>query len=519
MHVCINDSSVEAAVAFILRRGHRRLVQILSLGVLMPLLAVTSSSVGATQRDGQIPNINVTNDSNYRWGEPEIAINPRDPLNIVYTAVGEGFTNACQQQAQHDPNSPCALQNTVFGPQPNGLMNNVQGFSVVDVWVTFDGGRHWTKTARVSAQIPVFPQPHSQVGEPGDPLVTAGPDGTFYLGWDAIHFDNLPTTIVDSGEIASSTSKDGGLTWSAPVATGTTIDRPFFASDHSTGVIYEASTGQVPGPLESGDPSTPATGPLDRYLVSSTDGVHWTTARGFGVGFGLGLRMAAAHGVLATAFLTGPSNANLCGSSQAPCTVFETTTNAGATWTRDVVPVPSNYVGAPLVAADPSFFGKGHYTLAFLTNAGAQFTVYQTRDGGNTWSGPTTVSDDPTKEHYHAWMSYGPDGALAMMWKTADTAPGGTIYYPYNVWSALSIDGGAHFSLPLKITATESLAPDSRPFGNAGDDFSFTALNYFQVLIAYADWNAPERAGFFSPVNFWSFLPELRTKYAPKAIK
>src|SRR5882724_154891 len=303
--------------------------------VAVPLLTAAASGHAEPLPPGLQPTeVNVTRDPSHRWGEPEIAVNPRNPNNMVYAIVGVGFTNECQAAAATDPNSPCKLVTTVFGPQPAGLMNNVAGFSTVSAWVTFDGGRTWKRTLDVPGQRPVFPLGHPGPSSPGDPLVTAGPDGTFYLGWDAIVFANLPTTIVAQGGIAAVKSKDGGLTWSNPVLTGTTIDRPFFTSDLSTGVIYEASSGQVPGPLASGDPTTIPVGPTDRHLVSSTDGVHWSTPQAFGgvTGIVALAYMSAAHGQLATAFKTGAASNALCGSAPIPCTVFETT--SGVTWSR-----------------------------------------------------------------------------------------------------------------------------------------------------------------------------------------
>lgn len=469
-------------------------------------------------------NINVTNDTTHRWGEPEIAVDPKNPNHLVYAIVGEGFINSCLAAGATDPTSPCAPVSTVFGPQPLGLMNNLFGFSEVSVFVSFDRGRTWRRSLNIPGQppssdrddrdkehhhdndrddlprgLPIFP---ARAGEPGDPLLTVGPDGTFYLGWDAIHFAKLPTTIVDTGGIAVSKSTDGGFTWSEAVLTGTTIDRPFFASDASAGVIYEASTGQVPGPLASGDPTTTAVGPVDRHLVSSTDGIHWTTPQAFG-GASPGTfapYMSAAHGMLATAFRsTDPARCG--GAAPVACSIFQTTTDAGVTWLRHVVPAPTNYTFSPLIAADPSVAGQ--FTIALLVNSNKQFAVLQTRDSGATWTGPVTISEDATKAHFHPWIAYSPTGVLGLMWQTNQPGPGPT--FPYSVWAATSDDGGSTFSQPLKVSTADSPAPDSRPFANLGDDFSFIALSGNEAFVAWADWRAGERAGFISAIDLHEF--------------
>jgi hypothetical protein len=475
----------------------------LALCATIPLLATPACAEDHASPPGLRPTeVDVTSDTTLRWGEPEIAINPKNPNNLVYAAVGIGFTNACIEAAVADPSSPCALVKTVYGQQPQGLMNDVQGFSVVSVWVTFDRGKTWKRALNVPGQLTIFPPSHQGAAESGDPLVTAGPDGTFYLGWDAIHFANLPTTIVDQGGIAVSKSMDGGLTWSSPVLTGTTIDRPFFATDLSTGTIYEASTGQVPGPLASGDPATPAEGPLDRHLVSSKDGVHWLKPHAFGGG-GLGTFMSAANGVLATAFLTSSANNALCGKAATACTIFQTTKNSGANWTRHVLPAPNAYKGQPLVAADPA--KPGRFAIGLLMANSTRFVISVTNDGGATWGKPAVVSDDIRKSHYHAWMAYSPKGILGLMWKTSDAASEGEPTAPYTVWAATSDNGGHTFNLPLEVSHAPSPAPDSRPFGNSGDDFSFIALGKTDAFVAWADWRPAERSGFFSAIKLPAF--------------
>src|SRR5205823_14786301 len=166
--------------------------------------------------------------------------------------------------------------------------------------------------------------------ERGDPLITVGPNGTFYLGWDDIRFCRCDATIIDAGGIAISKSTDGGRHWSKPVLSGTPVDRPFFATDQSTGMLYEASTGQLGAPSEGNPdlPEVPITAPGDRWLVGSRDGVHWSDPKPFGgvAAFPPGAFGDAAHGMYATAFKT--SNADLCGVAPS-CTVFQTTTDAG----------------------------------------------------------------------------------------------------------------------------------------------------------------------------------------------
>lgn len=535
------------------RRVVRSVALVAVVGISASLLGVTASSGRATPR-AKLPRglrpteVNVTKDPKNRYGEPEIAVNPKNENNLVYAVLTIGTTYACQKAKRPE----CTELNTAFGPQPKGLIEDVPGFSHVRVYVSFDRGKTWKQ----SKDVPAYPSGKKDLVERGDPLLTAGPDGTFYLAWDDIHFANLPTTIIRDAGIAVSTSKDGGRTWSDPVLTGTPVDRPFFATDLSTGVVYEASTSQL-GANSKGDPSIPPSpigGPGgDRWLVSSRDGVHWTDPKGFGgvVSFPPSTYVAAAHGMFATAF--APTDPALCGGA-ASCTIFQTTTDSGATWSRHVL--PPDVSGAPLVAADPT--AAGHFSIAVLNPTKTQFLVYQTKDAGVTWSGPTMVAEDATKTHFHPWMAYSPKGVLGLMWQTnfnsAPATQGGALpaalpesilatlseqvreaiesgtklpesvlatlpeqvreaiaaqaagpLSPYNVWAAISDDGGATFTAPLQVSRGNSPAPQEfLPFG-IGDDFSFLALSGTHAFVAWADYRPGDRQGFFSAIKLDAF--------------
>ncbi len=297
--------------------------------------------------------------------------------------------------------------------------------------------------------------------------------------------------LVDRADV----DRPGGRTWSTPTLTGTAVDRPFLTTALSTGQIYEASSGP-PGPNSSGDPNAaPGTG-FDRYLVESTDGVHWSSPEPFG-GAGLGAFFSAAHGVLATA-ITSTSPAVCGGVAPVSCVVFQTTTDAGASWSRHVLPGSADNSDSPLVAADPR--RPGHFTVAFLNAASTKFQVFQTRDSGNTWSSrPTIVTDDPAQKHRHPWLAYSLQGVLGLMWQNNPPGTG----QPYGVFAAISYDGGTHFSLPLQVGS--SPAPQPGEFGNSGDDFSFINIHGDDVFVAWAGWQPVERQGFLTTVKLQAF--------------
>jgi hypothetical protein len=453
------------------------------------MLASMASSTHAAE-------LNVTNDPKYRYGEHQTAVNPKNPKNIVYATVGVGFTKDCQEHS-----TDCQMVTATFGqgmkmPQARGIFENPK-FTQVAAYSSFDGGKTWKR-----AVVPASPAGHPNICCSGDPSVTVTPDGTFYLSFDANDWGTPEHTLPDSG-VGVSKSTDGGLTWGVPVLAGTKVDGPKVTSDPNTGMIYEASGG--------------------RDVVSSMDGVHWTKPQAEG---GMGMTMSAAHGEFATTFKTsgqqgmfgGVPNNDLCGSNPAPCLVFETSKDSGATWSRHVMPV-QNLSGSlfdqPMVAADPST--AGHFAVA-VPAGGKEFHVYQTHDSGKTWSDPVTVTEDATKNHYHAAIAYSRKGALGIMWRTQQPAPGqkvssdappgmpGRPRAPYNVWVVVSRDGGSNFSAPLKISATDSLAPESSMFGNAGDDYSSISIDGDNVYVGWAQWvTADERQGFLSSLRLGDF--------------
>ena len=162
----------------------------------------------------------------------------------------------------------------------------------------------------------------------------------------------------------------------------------------------------------------------------------------------------------------------LCGNAPKPCSIFQTTTDSGATWTRHVLSVSNDYTGNPMVAADPT--KKDHFALAVPMKGSGGYMLYETRDAGKSWTGPATVTEDAGKRHYHSWMAYSRQGVLALMWRTSQPAPGqtpaptqgfGGPSLPYNVWAAVSRDGGTTFSAPLKVSSEDSPAAQSPIFG------------------------------------------------------
>jgi len=476
-------------------RSGRWLISVAAIGLAIASLAAATPSGAAPKGDlppGLQPTeVNVTNDLTYRWGEPQIAVNQKNPNNLIYFVLRDRFSFACVKAG----NTDC---NDLFG---------VPGKIVNKLYVSFDRGKTWAQR-----DFPGQPPGKDPLEWQGDPMVASTADGTLYIAWDAIHLDATPPLGSHIyGCIAASKSTDGGLTWSVPVCTGTPVDRPWLETDLSTGRIYEVSSG-VLGPLSGGIAgATPGT-INDRWVVASQDGVNWTPLHRLGGTDGVNQfsgatssRLSAANGVLSATFrsTSNAACAFFVGGS-APCTVFQTSTDDGATWSRHRVPAPSDSTGQVQLAADPTT--PGHFTVAVLNSTSSRFLVFQTRDSGTTWSAPTEVFDSgPAFVKQRPWMAYSPDGVLGMMWRANQAS--GIDTAPFLVWAATSDDGGATLSTPLQISTVVSPAPDNGY--TAEDDFSFIALSHQDAFIGWADWrgapNSGDRAGFFSGVKLQAF--------------
>jgi hypothetical protein len=367
-------------------------------------------------------------------------------------------------------------------------------------------GQSWTKV-----DLPLGPLP--EFDKQGDCSVTVDPDGTFYAAWDIFNW-NVPLDALKNGGIAASKSTDGGLTWSPAVLTGTALDNPKITTDATTGRVYEASQGAFGSKLATGNPSDPLFPPGipgDRFVVASADGVSWGPPRGLGgtdgttyftVNVGpFNAFMSAAHGVLSAAFRsTSAAACTFFVGTAAPCLVFQTTTDDGATWTR--LPAPASVITANVgVAADPTT--PGHYTLHGTTSTGTQIAVYETNDSGVTWTGPTLVGDPAPFPKFFTWSAYSSTGTFGLVWRAATQATGIPFSTPFLVWTTVSEDGGATFATPLQVSAAAS--PANPPGHGPGDDYSHIAFGEDRLFVTWADRRPGERAAFVGTVKLNAF--------------
>jgi hypothetical protein len=470
-------------------------------------------------------DIDLTKDTKRRFGAPHVAVNPSDSNNIVVLASSDlGYTRDCVPAA---PGSDCEIiaADGFILTQPRGFYKT-PGFMDIGVYTTFDRGLTWKKADLDH----VVPPDDPKVRARGEGPIAAMADGTFYVGFNAINWgewESQPMSFFPNGGVGVMKSTDGGLTWSWTSYSFTPADWPYGGNDLSTGEFFVTS-GLAGisnlGPRSNGKADSQGGTITDRWISSTKDGVTWTepqplggTRNGTHVA-GSHSHVAAANGIMATMFLSSDSSS--CSffveSAATPCVVFQTTTDAGKTWNRHRVPTPAGFAPGALsilLGADPT--KKGHFSAVLLNETGRDIHIYNTPDSGETWNEPVVLAQG-SKTHFAPWAGYSAQGKFGVMWRTYEDDPSNPTasapYKPYSVWAAISSDGGATFSQPLKMSKNNSPSPPNDP----NDSFTFVgdhgpsgiALDDDAgVYVVWADWTSGERSIHFSAVNAQAFQP------------
>jgi hypothetical protein len=385
--------------------------------------------------------VDVTSSPDDINGQPDIAVNPRNPNNLVFTA-------------------------TVFSGT-----GDVAAFAPCFVAYSMNDGTTWKKVTWPSSRPAC-----------GEAEVTVNAQGVFYLSSNELE---CPAGVTDPypgycdstlNHTVVSRSTDGGATWSAPAETPLHVAaRAHLQVDEKTGKLY-ALGGQdflLPGAISvSSDQGRTWSTPVP----SVPDAPACTPLPLPGAGCGPDPFLAVYDGILATTEE---------GTTQV---LFNTSTDDGKTFTVHPVtdsqgtPVPSVDTSSaefpysePLIAADPSQPGR----FAILIPRGDPNTlqVYVTGNAGRTWQGPAVI---PAPLGFMPAMSFSAQATLGVMWRAATDPAGGL-----NVYSAVSFDHGKSFSPAVKVNAvTEPINASGQP---PGDHQSGIAIANGSVYVTWSD--------------------------------
>jgi len=334
-------------------------------------------------------------------------------------------------------------------------------------------------------------------------MVAYGPDGTLYIASDQLNF---PAGAVEpdfpKSGVGITFSTDHGKHFAPPQLTGSPEDRPWLKVDQQSGTVYTVSSGNYNS--ATGELDTPGSGTADRWLVA------WN--RDLSVKSGLrpiggpdfsaegGSTLTTRFGIVAATFVlsSGPVPASLAGlitdgtttcTSTNPCLFFETSLDEGVTWQRHFISVPAGFdSNRASVAADPN--RPGSYAVGVLNNANTQFHVFLTENYGNAWTGPSGITETAAGTDFKQWMDYGPTGVLGFMWKRSRPdlpPPPPTGSPPFDVYTAISCDGGRHWTAPIRVNSAPSPAAQSF-VGGPPDDLGYITLDKEFVHLVWGDW-------------------------------
>jgi hypothetical protein len=387
--------------------------------------------------------VRITEEGFPRPAEASVAINPRDPENVVVVSLAGGPPG---------------------GPRTTNY-----------AYASRDGGESWGVVAQAN------PQGRTQ----GDDAVTFGPRGRAfrtYISFDGIRVER--PRLARNG-IFVARSDDGGFHWEAPVPVVDHIntvepfeDKPWIAADRvadspNEGNVYVAWTRfDVYGSQDPNDST--------QILFSrSVDG---------GESFSVPHRISDTGGdaedsddtVEGAVPAVGPEGQVYVAWAGPLGIVFDRSLDGGWTFGEDRViaenpggwdiPIPgmARHNGLPVTAVDLSSGpGRGSVYVNWIDERNGDPDVFllASRDGGETWGEPVRVNDDPVGNgaaQLFTWMAVDPgDGSLNLVFLDRRGLEGPA----QGVTLARSTDGGRTFR-NFPVSQPPFTCPESVFFGD-----------------------------------------------------
>lgn len=409
---------------------------------------------------------------NVGGGESEIAVNPKDPTNILVGILAGKHRLADGKLPDGQPST-----------RSQRLGEADWCYSVLAM--THDRGQTWTFS---EDQL----RKKFDLNNCFDPIVEAAPDGTLYWGClpevSRDGSDYRKGSVANGGPIAMRggsyimSSTDKGKTWTEPSMImgsdqaarwpnggknmvwelSSPWDRAVVDIDHGTGTLYATGHGRRANPAHQEDSVTASHdkgktwGPVYTW---DSEGAEYPQSGSGDIGAG--------NGLLAISYIASkvPDASVTC-----PCIVFETSKDDGKTFERHVVPT----VAPPRQASLAVDQGKpGRYAIMTTGPDDSQQLVYLTEDYGKTWSKPIVAAQAPSgaqmgtagSSRVLSAIKYSPKGELGILWRAV---------YPDNssdIWSSVSSDGGRQFKTVRVSHATSPLRSTDRGHFLVGDDY------------------------------------------------
>jgi BNR repeat protein len=401
------------------------------LSLLLSMIALIAGAlISSPVRAADTGVVDVTNSPHIAEGEEFVAVNPRDPSNII---VG---SNLRQPFLQPDPfNVPLAENGTVS----------------CGVWSSHNGGRSWSGGLKSAGGLSPIADPLVGLPVPNlnlpDEFVAPG---NLISADQSIVFDRHGNAYFECVDFGAGTngdatvdvyrSKDGGRTWSAPVVafsqleTQILIDRPYLAIDDSggprDGTIYLTwetmfYQGWLPAVYaRSSRDGAKTWGPVVR-VDDNANRAMWDPRQ---------YPVVGADGALSIVYDAAPlvSPVSFDPNADHVKLLVARSTDGGRTFSHSVVEPDAHRISSTdeafsffteliaAIAADPAHARRTAVAWPDDRSGEARILMRYTRNGGKTWSSPIDVADDKPghgNQHDHVALTYLPDGRLVVVWR------------------------------------------------------------------------------------------------------
>ncbi|MBK6016494.1 sialidase family protein [Streptomyces sp. MBT53] len=398
-----------------------------------PAAVASPTGVG----NAAIHEVDVTNMLATKEGQPTVAVNPRNPKNLVFVS-------------------------TIFPPSPG--LEPVDGGCFLAY--SNDRGDTWTQVAwPLGTAAPKC----------GEPSVQFDAKGTVYVDNNQVS-SGLAANLVNHNQVAKST--DGGRTWTDPVSTPLLLGgAPKMRVDAATGKVYAVAGAawEYPSAVSVSADGGKTFSSDSRVIPGPMPCIEVAPGIPLVCGYP-GREIAVYGGILVSASQEAGQPVNFHVSRDDGKTWTNTTLKDGqgnpvAAGTGSLVPVPALGAAAdpvPWVAADTSHRGRFAVMVPRDSNT---LDVYVTPDAGKTWTGPATISATGA---VRPAIDFGANGDLGVMWRTTTG----------DAFSAVSFDHGRSFSAPVQVNhVTEPVGETGPP----GDRWSGITLTDKYAYVTWAD--------------------------------